>query len=281
MKVFSRIIFMLLLLTTRLCVAEESSSGFVNISFSVDDEVRTAALYVPPGYDESTTWPLIVSLHGGGGNGDNSGNAVNVWMKKQTIVRAIQKNPERFPALVLIPRCPRGKIWAPIPPNPIQSVWRLNLHGRKPRPDAAAHITLAIDATIEVYSVDRKRITFTGHSMGGEGATRYAALNADRIAGIAPSAGSAVIVLEDVPNLSRMGVWIFQGENDKISTVELARRMSTALYNTGGEAHYTEYKGAGHGIANCVYSDAKVIQWLLNQKKSDVKTEQSSSDNRQ
>ena len=243
-------------------------AGFVNLAFSVEGSARTAAIYVPPGYDASRTWPLIVTLHGGGRHGDNAGNAINAWMSRQPIVRAIQKNPERFPALVLIPRCPGGKIWAPVPPDPIQSAWRLAHHGRTPAPDAEAHITTAIDAAMAAYAVDERRITLTGHSMGGEGTIRYAALHAGRIAGIAPSACSAVIVLEAAPVLSRMGVWILQGETDQLSTAELARRMVAALRDAGGEVRYTEYQGAGHGFADRVYGDAQVIRWLLNQKKA-------------
>ena len=243
------------------------STGFVNVPFSVDGVARTAALFVPPGYDESTTWPLFVYLHGGGGSGDNEGNAITQWMESLPIARAIRKNPERFPALVLMPRCPKGRIWAPVPPDPVQSPWRLENHGRNPAPDAADHVTAVIDAAIASYAVDEDRITVGGHSMGGEGSTRYAALNADRLAAVVPSAGSAVIVLEDVPALSRIGVWMFQGECDELSTVELARRMAAALRDAGGEARYTEYEGVGHGFADLVYSDAEFIRWLFNQKR--------------
>ena len=59
-------------------------------------------------------------------------------------------------------------------------------------------VTRAIDETIARYSVDQDRITVTGHSMGGEGTTLYAPLHADRIAAIAPSAGSAIIVPENL-----------------------------------------------------------------------------------
>jgi poly(3-hydroxybutyrate) depolymerase len=251
------------------CVAQgvQGSTSFVNLPFSVLGEERTAALYVPPGYTASKSWPMIVFLHGGGGGGDNRGNALNTWMRKQPIVQAIRRHPERFPALVLIPRCPKGKIWAPIPSDPVQSAWRLRHHGRQPAPDAEVHVTAAIDAAIASYSVDNSRITLTGHSMGGEGTTRYAALHADRFAGIAPSAGSAVIVMEDVPELATMGVWMFQGENDDISTVGLARRLSSAIRAAGGELRYTEYENAGHGTAALVYEDAEVIDWLVKQKK--------------
>ena len=97
--------------------------------------------------------------------------------------------------------------------------------------------------------------------------TRYAALHADRLAGTAPSAGSAMIVPEDAPALARMGVWMFQGETDNISTVALAKRMAAAIRAAGGEVHYTEYKGVGHSTANRAYNDARVIDWLLNQEK--------------
>ena len=252
-----------------LCAAKEGTArtGFVNLSFSVGKVKRTAAIYVPPGYDKSKAWPLIVYLHGGGGNGDNASNAVNRWLNGQAIVRAIRKHPERFPALVLIPRCPRGKIWSPAPPDPVQSPWRLRRHGRKTVPNAEDHITKAIDAAMAAYTVDKDRVTLTGNSMGGEGTTLYAGLHADRLAGIAPTAGSAVIVLKDAPTLARMGVWIFQGENDRISTAVLARRMVAAIRAAGGKPNYTEYKGEGHGVVRHVFDDAKVIEWLLKQKR--------------
>ena len=244
------------------------ATGFVNLPFSVEGTDRTAALFVPPDYNESRAWPLIVYLHGGGGTGDNAGNAVNQWMDRQPIARAVRANPERFPALVVIPRCPEGKIWAPIPTDPLQSPWRLERHGREPAPDAEQHVTAAIDAVIAAYSVDPDRITLTGHSMGGEGSTRYAALHADRIAAVAPSAGSAVLVLEDAPVLAQIGVWIFQGETDPISTATLARRMVAAIRQAGGTVRYTEYEGVGHGTANRSYGNAEVIDWLLSQAKA-------------
>lgn len=242
-------------------------TGIVNLPFAVDGQRRTAAIYVPPSYAKANAWPLIVFLHGGGGNGDNGDDALS-WGRRSPIARAIEKHPEWFPALVLIPRCPRGKIWAPGPTDPIQSPWRLKKHGRKPVPDAADHITSAIDEVIARYSVDEDRITIVGHSMGGEGTTLYAARHADRIAGIAPSAGSAIIVPENAPILAQMGVWIFQGENDRISTSGLARQMAEAIRKAGGDVRYTELTGVGHASLGPMFEDDRVIKWLLSQNKS-------------
>lgn len=247
--------------------AQGAVAEFVNLPFQVGGRESTAALYVPPGYDESREWPLIVYLHGGGGKGDNEGNALNSWLEKQPMTRAIREHPERFPALVLLPRSPEGGIWSPIPADPIQSAWRLERHGKSPAPDFETDVTAAIDAAIAGYSVDQDRITLSGHSMGGEGSTRYAARHADRIAGVAASAGSAVIVLEDAPALARMGVWMFQGETDRISTVELAERMVAAIRAAGGDVRHTEFEGVGHSTAGLAYGDPAVIEWLLEQRK--------------
>jgi predicted peptidase len=103
-----------ILLASVVCYAENKSTAqagnFVNLNFTVDGVERVVALYIPEGYDKTKKWPLIIYLHGGGQGGDNQGNAVNDWMNKQPIVRAIRKKSKRFPALVLIPRCPKGKV---------------------------------------------------------------------------------------------------------------------------------------------------------------------------
>lgn len=255
------------LLLSAACGFSASAGGFVNLPFQVEGAERTAALYVPPDYSERAAWPLIVYLHGGGGKGDNEGNAINEWLDRQPIARTVRDRPEGVPALVLVPRCPEGKIWSPVPRDPVQSKWRLDRHGLEPIPDAEVHVTAAIEAASESYAVDADRITVAGHSMGGEGSIRYAAIHADRIAGVAPSAGSAVIVLEDAPALARIGVWIFQGENDQLSTVALARRMVAAIRSAGGEPRYTEYEDVGHGTARLAFGDPRVIEWLLEQKR--------------
>ena len=242
-----------------------TKSGLVNLPFTVDGQKRTAALFVPKNYDKTRKWPLIIYLHGGGRGGDNQGDA-RPWAKRTPIARTIERHPEWFPALVLMPRCPRGKIWAPGPKDPIQSPWRLKKHGREPIPDAADHITTAIDKTIAEYAIDEERITMMGHSMGGEGTTLYAPLHADRIAAIAPSAGSAIIVPENAPILAMMGVWMFQGERDNLSTTKLARQMVDAIEKEGGDVRYTELKDVGHGSLGAMFQDDKVFKWLLSQK---------------
>ena len=261
--------FLLVLMVASVHAAEQQSAntGFVNFAFTVEGAERTAGLYVPPEYNSSERWPLIVFLHGGGANGDNNGNAFTERFNRQSLVQEIRKHPERFPAFVAFPRCPRDKIWSPIPADPMQSEWRLQRHGRDPVPDAEDHITSLIDSIIAEFAVDTDRVIITGYSMGGEGSIRYAALHPERVAAVASAAGSAVIVLEDAPVLAGMGVWLFQGETDNLSTTPLAKRMVAAIQANGGSPRYTEYAGVGHGMARRVYEDPEVIAWMLDQRR--------------
>ena len=241
-------------------------TGFVSLPFEIDGASRTAALYVPVGYDASEPWPLIVFLHGAGGTGDNGDNAVNEWMGSQPIVRAIQADPDRFKSLVVLPRSPTGSIWMPLPADAEQSAWRQE-NVNQASANAEAHITAVIDATIAAFAVDEDRIVLTGQSMGGEGAVRYAALHSGRFAAVAPSAPFSAYFPSDVSALAELPVWIFQGEVDPISSPAYARRMVEAISAAGGTPKYTEYEGLGHRIPFLVYSDAQVIEWMLSQRR--------------
>lgn len=250
-----------------LIFAFEAQSGeFKNLKYTVDGMERTAGLYIPDGYDKSKKWPLVIYLHGGGNGGDNKGNAIP-WASKQPIVKEINRDSKKFPALVLIPRCPKDNIWAPVGPDVLMSKWRKNKFGDVQKPDASKHITTAIDTVINEYSVNENKISLTGFSMGGEGSIRYGALNVKRFAAIAPLAGSAIAIKDDVKALASTNVWMFQGEKDGLSTAELGRKMSTWIKEAGGKVKYTEFEGVGHGIPGKVYSYPGMLEWLITQEK--------------
>ena len=63
-----------------------------------------------------------------------------------------------------------------------------------------------------------------------------------------------------------MGVWIMQGENDRISTKELARKLVAAIEAAGGSVRYSEQKGVGHNSLAPMLKDDAVFTWLLEQK---------------
>ena len=221
---------------------------FINLEYSVNGANRTAALYLPDDYNRSKQWPLVVYLHGGGRGGNNKGEAI-AWAKKTQIASVIISNSKKVPAIVLIPRCPKGKVWAPVSPDVLMSAWRTQRGAGEQIPDAADHITEAIDTVISQFSVDENKVSLTGFSMGGEGSIRYGALNVSRFAAIAPIAGSAIAIQADAPALASTNIWMFQGEKDGISTAALGRKMSAWIKEAGGHIQYTEFEGIGHSLS--------------------------------
>ena len=151
--------------------------GFVSLPFTVDGVERTAALWIPAGYDRTQRWPLVVYLHGNGIQGDNRGRVGSEWLDSLFVARALMRQPDAFPALVLIPRCPEGATWVTRTVGPDTPEWR---RLRPPREDAIGHIDAAVDEVLNRFPVDLDRITLSGFSMGGHGSLRYAEMRSNR-----------------------------------------------------------------------------------------------------
>ncbi len=237
--------------------------GFVGMPFSVDGADRTAALWIPAGYDRTQRWPLIVYLHGNGIQGDNQGRLTNKWLDSLFIARVLIRDPDAIPALVLIPRCPEGATWAP------RSEWSDASAGRRlPRADAIAHIDAAVDEVLNQFPVDLDRIMLSGFSMGGHGSLRYGALRSNRFAGLAALAGA--VAPAEARTLAETGLplWVFQGAVDPVVPVERAREMTDILRSAGADPRYTEYADLGHQIVERAYADPAFLDWILSQRRS-------------
>ena len=239
--------------------------GFISLPFSVDGVARTAALWIPAGYDRTQRWPLIVYLHGNGIQGDNEGRVGNEWLDSLFMARTLMRNPDAFPALVLIPRCPEGATWAPRSRGPGMPDGRRSMPDRE---DAIAHIDAAVDEAVNRFPVDPDRITLSGFSMGGHGSLRYAEMRSNRFAAVAALAGR--VTTDEARALAGTGLplWVFQGAIDRVVPVESVRRMVETIREAGSDARYTEYPDLGHQIVERAYGDREFIAWLLSQRRS-------------
>ena len=111
---------------------------FEHIPFLVGNEKRTCAVYVPP--DLAPPLPLVLFLHGAGER-DGEDKAPH----EVGIGPAIAANPERFPCLVIMPRCPADLWWT----------------------DVLDHVDAALEMALGRFEVDPERVYLTGMSMGG------------------------------------------------------------------------------------------------------------------
>lgn len=244
-----------------------AQTGFTTVRFMVGGEPRWAGLWVPPDAPSGTNRPLIVYLHGGSGRGESrDSRAVQEWLTSLEVAKAIQEHPERFPALVLMPRLPGGAYWTPVLPGS----WAPDAVTRRTSDTVGVvELNAAIDAVLAGYSVDRARISLTGKSLGGGGTYGFAALHPDRFSAIAPVAGFGS--QEQARAVASIPAWVFHGDADTTIPSENAHKMVRAIQDAGGSVRFTEYPGVTHSSAEVerrTYRDPEVISWLLAQRRS-------------
>ena len=232
-------------------------TGFLQKSIEVHGQAERYVVYVPEGYDAAQSWPLIVFLHGAGERGDDGTAQTTAG-----IGPAIQAHPERFPAIVLMPQCPKEADWN------------------------TAHdmLNAQLEATRGAFNIDEKRIYLTGLSMGGYGTWLWGAIKTDTFAALMPICGGGDP--EDIQQLLKVGggnpygslasrlralatipIWAFHGGADDVVPPDRSRTMVEAVKARGGTIRYTEYEGVGHNSWDAAYGDPEAIAWLLAQRK--------------
>lgn len=198
-------------------------------------------LAVPTAYSPRRAWPLIVFLHGIGERGHDGVKQTEVGIGPW-----VAKNPERFPALVLMPQCAPNAMWG--------------------SESSVAQINAAMEYVLANYSVDKRRIVLTGLSMGAFGAFAYGADNVDRFAAIVPVCGRGDP--RRGPDLAKVPMWVFHGAQDTVVPPDGSRVMVEAIKAAGGNVRYTEYPDLNHNSWDATYSNPEVIEWMLAQKRS-------------
>jgi predicted esterase len=200
---------------------------------AVDNTLQPYRIFVPAGYDGSKPYPLVVALHGMGG--DENSYFDSVAYGKGAFV----KEAERRGYLVA---CPKGRNTASMYLGSAE--------------------TDVLDVIAEVrraYRVDPGRIYLTGHSMGGYGTWSLAMSHPDLFAAIAPVSGggnpAGMAKIAKIPEL------VVHGDNDKTVPVERSREMVAAAKAQGIELKYVEIPGGDHLTAAArTFSD--VFDWF-------------------
>lgn len=192
---------------------------------------RGFAFYVPERYDGRADWPLIVALHGGGGDGREF---LWTWLREA-----------------------RSRGFLLLAPSSAGSTWSMT------GPDVdAVRLERLIDWLGERWRIDRARMLLTGLS---DGAT-YALLR-----GLAPdaafsaiAAGAGVLHPANVANgnLARARgkpIYLVHGALDWLFPVALARAARDALSRAGAALVYEELVDLSHAWPR--EENVRILDW--------------------
>lgn len=223
-----------------------SSQTDVSISFqahSMETEELDAFgywLYTPENPAESM--PLIVYLHGASGRGKD----LNLVVADEDFPKYLQSGElGDVRAYVLIPQLPADlRSWS----------------------DIGDSLYSLIQKTVSDFSIDTKNISLVGFSMGGTAVWELAAEYPDLFARIAPLAGSARGVLEQVSVLQEIPVRAFVGSADTVIAPNSSEQMVAELKIAGADAQIIVLDGADHvSVPSLVYHDESIrlVEWLV------------------
>jgi predicted peptidase len=198
---------------------------------------------------EGEKYPLVICLHGSGGN------------VKASAVLAKQPMREQYPAFVIVPKAERPATWAQT------DIFRRP--GTAMLPEKMPVLIETIRELIRTEAIDPVRVYITGQSLGGVGSWAAISRHPELFAAAVPVCGAWKV--EDVPKMLSVPVWAFHGEKDPTVPVHFSRDLTAAITKAGGTAKYTEYPGVGHDSWLKAYDDAEMWQWLFSQRKAVTK----------
>lgn len=163
-----------------------------------DGVERSYLLYVPSKTDESKTYPLIIAMHGGGGHAE-----INETMT------GLQAEARRVKAILVHPNgsgrfMGRWLTW---------NAGNCCGYALERQIDDVGFINALIDDLSSKYPIDPKRIYATGMSNGAKMSYQLACHLSDKIAAIAPVAGSMEV--PDCAPKYPVSVMAFHGTADK------------------------------------------------------------------
>lgn len=197
----------------------------------VDDSGQPFKLAIPTGYDSQKTYPLVVVMHGYGGNHlDYSGG--------------VKSNPDYFELHVL--GRARGGGYTDL---------------------SESDVLDAVDYIRQNWHIDDQRIHLTGTSMGGGGTFKLTSRYPDRWASGRPVCGYGT----DQPVLNALHVPIYSTHSVDDPTVPVltSRAPLQRLIAAGGQVIIDETAGLQHAAWNYTEGNNRSLKWIADQVRPD------------
>jgi len=204
--------------------------------------------------------PLVVYLHGSGGQGDDNLKQLGLGNIFGTRVWLLPENQKKFPCYVVMPQTDRG--WVRYDPAKLEN----GLYEMVPGLGQGAGRALDIvDALRHEFPIDERRIYVMGQSMGGAGTWNVITNRPQFFAAAAICCGS--ISKDDGTGSIETPVWNFHGDSDQTVPVSVSRDRIAARRKAGGHPLYTEYAGVDHNVWEWAFTEPALVTWLFSQRR--------------
>lgn len=205
--------------------------------------------------DSARDVPLVVFLHGAGERGED--NARQLVHGVTELADWLDSHEEGY--RLVAGQVPEGMGWVDVP-------WGEASHTMPESPSPTMSLLLElIDAMVASGGIDVSRIYVTGISMGGYGTWDIVCRRPGLFAAALPICGGGDTAM--APKIANVPIWAFHGSDDQAVPVCRSRKMVSALWEAGSNAHYREYPDAPHDVWTATYRDPAVLRWFFAQRR--------------
>lgn len=244
-------------------------------------------LFKPKGFDSEAgkKFPLVLSLHGAGGKGNDNRKNLKPWNGVLT-EPSFQKE---HPCFVVAPQSIAP--WRAPDSVPeltdeliaeFSKPWQRFLAGRKSFASSESvarrnqgkevlhHVFELLDSLETQYPIDSDRVYVLGHSMGGVGSFECVATAPGRFAAAIPSAGG-LAPWHDPSRFAKVPVWAFHGDKDPTVPIALSRWVFDEMKRLGGNMKLTTLANVQHGASAFafVYTGDEMAKGFKTEQSSD------------
>ena len=205
--------------------------------------------------------PLVVYLHGSGGQGTDNLKQLALGNIFGTRVWLLPGNQKAFPCYVLAPQSDRG--WVRYDPAKLEKGEFEMVPGEG---QGVGMVLKTIDALIREFPIDENRIYAMGQSMGGAGTWNLIASRPKFFAAAVTCCGS--ISKDDGTASIQTPLWNFHGDADGTVPISLSRDRIAARRKAGGHPLSTEYAGVDHNVWEWAFTEPALVKWLFAQRRA-------------
>jgi predicted peptidase len=257
---------------------------------------REYFVYLPRGFAQKKSWPVMLFLHGDGERGDGKAELDYVLIHGPLSEAWVQKRD--LPFVIISPQLDkfsRGEISYIKNRTPAQIPKRL-ANGTPPRQDERnsrveptlgglpanndlqdapngppegwsemdAEVMAMVDATLRDFKGDPTRVYLTGLSYGGFGTWFFGAKYPQKFAAMAPVVGYGYPAQAQAIAKAKLPVWCFAGGRDPAVPPQFFFAAMNELEKLGGvENRFTIEADLGHFTWVRVYGGQDLYDWLL------------------
>ena len=224
-------------------------------------------VYVPKNYDGKKKMPLILALHGAGGNQNyffRDTYGMPDLMEKYGFIFVEPLGYSRFGAYgaLLLPRVPVDPDPNALPnPEPKGRPQLSPEEGAKATELSEKDVLNVLDIVEKEYNVDRSRVFLMGHSMGGNGTWYLGQKYADKWAAIAPMSSGFGYVDYPLERLKGIPIMVTVGARDIAMHGPQAQAQVARFKAAGLNVSYLEVPDASH-MSNIPTAFPQVIEFL-------------------